>query len=158
MHEGDKPSHEVQLWASCTLQERGGGRGGIWSTPISSDIMLRSTKIQWFHWEPEARAIERQQSTTCFYFVQALTVTMFFWFTWPHGVKILYSTGCSPVRSGARAPIALQVGTSWPSLGTTWELPFIYRLRTNCYSPARTLTRQRYVLCPLSVVRAFLST
>lgn len=140
--------------AGSTSQERGGG--WKWS--------LIHTKTKWHNDEINTNTVaslkpcgKRQQSPTCFHFVLTLTVTMSFWRTRAHVVKILYSAGCSVDRSSARGPFALQAGTWRPSVSTAWRwgLPFIYRLRANCYSRARA--KQRCILCPLSAVKAFYS-
>lgn len=146
---GDKPSHEADsTWARS-------GRQHIAGTWRWLEWSLSHTKTKWHNDEINKNTVDslkpcgkRQQSPTCFHFVLALTVTMFFWRTQAHVVNILYSTGCSLVRSSARGAFALQAGTSRPSLSTAWRwgLPFIYTLRANCYSHA--LARQRCILCP----------
>ncbi len=155
MHEGDKPSHEaVSLWA----------RQHIAATWRWLQNRVHYTKTKWHNNEINTNTVDslkpcgkKQQSPTCFHFVLAQTVTMFFLHTLAHGVKIFYSAGCSLVRSSVRGPFALQAGTCRPRASTAWRwgLPFIYRLRANCYS--RALVRQRYILCSLSAVEAFYS-
>lgn len=155
MHEGDKPNHEANsLWARRHI-------AGAW-TWLQNRVHY--TKTKWHNNEINKNTVaslkpcgKRQQSPTCFLSVLALSVTMFSLHTRAHGVKIFYSTGCSLVRSSARGTFALHAGTRRPSASTAWRwgLPFMYRLRANCY--ARAFVKQRCILCSPSAVEAFYS-
>lgn len=145
-HEGDKPGHEAEA------AHRGRGWTGVWATP--SDISMRSTKYSAFieaHWWVAT-------ITNMFLHCVSLTVTMFFSHVRPHVVNILYSAACSLLGSSARGAFAPQAGARGPSLSPAWRwgLPFIYRLRANCYSAA--LATQRCILCPLGGGRILLDT
>lgn len=113
-----------------------------------SDITVMSAKLLCSYWSSH----HAQHTATCSHVVPP---TMFFFFTNSHGVKILNSIGFSLGRSSARGPFALQAGTWRPRASTAWRwgLPFIWRLRANCYSIVPV--RQRCILCSFSAVAAF---
>lgn len=118
-----------------------------------------TSKTQWHNGDVSKTTVQllKRSPRTAYgdMFPRCSSNNVLFFYKHSHGVKILNSIGCSLGRSSARGPFSLQAGTWRPRASTAWRwgLPFIWRLRANCYSIAPI--RQRCILCSLLAVAAF---